>query len=256
MNVGNCLFSNWKLLSLDATSGVNPDLSLINVNPLAGDPLNPGLQFASGSQLLVTGINAIDVIVQFRVDALSGSNSFTGHTQSLSGITFGIHGGIAYISDEIRSHVGADLGPTLVIIDNVSDITQLVGTSSFSPQSGLSVTTNVFLQGLSSLDAINLTSFTQRFSQNGTPVLAGDYNKNGTVDAADYVVWRKFIGPSQGYDAWRAHFGETSASSGSGASANATVPEPATMVMLIAMAAGVSTRQRWRTGQVSKLINA
>jgi hypothetical protein len=27
-----------------------------------------------------------------------------------------------------------------------------------------------------------------------TPELAGDYNRNGTVDAADYVVWRKTLG--------------------------------------------------------------
>ena len=208
MNVGNSLFSDWQLLSLDATSGVNPDLSLIDVNPLAGDPSNPGLQFTTASQLSVAGINAIDLLVQFRVDALTGSNSFTGHTLSLTGITFGSDGGIAYISDEITSHLGADLGPALVIIDNVSDVTQLVSTSSFSPQSGLSVVTNVFLTGLTSSDSINLTSFTQRFSQNGAPVLAGDYNKNGTVDAADYVVWRKNDGPSQGYDTWRAHFGE------------------------------------------------
>ena len=197
LNVGNSLFSDWQLLSLDSTTGVNPDLSLINVNPLAGDPSNPGLQFTTASQLSVAGINAIDLLVQFRVDALSGSNSFTGHTLSLTGISFGSDGGIAYISDEVTSHLGADLGPALVIVDNVSDVTQLVSTSSFSPQSGLSVVTNVFLTGLTSSDSINLTSFTQRFSQNGAPVLAGDYNKNGTVDAADYVVWRKNDGPSQ-----------------------------------------------------------
>ena len=107
MNVGNSLISDWKLLSLDATSGTNPDLSLINVNPLVGDPLNPGLQLTTASQLSITGINAIDLLVQFRVDALSGSNSFTGHTLSLTGIDFGSDGGIAYVSDEVTSHLGA-----------------------------------------------------------------------------------------------------------------------------------------------------
>ena len=58
------------------------------------------------------------------------------------------------------------------------------------------------------------------------PQLPGDYNQNGEVDAADYIVWRKTLGtdvPSyvgadgdgdghvgpEDYDVWRAHFGET-----------------------------------------------
>ena len=37
--------------------------------------------------------------------------------------------------------------------------------------------------------------------------LAGDYNLNGIVDAADYIVWRKTDGTPAGYDKWRANFG-------------------------------------------------
>src|SRR4029079_8361325 len=57
------------------------------------------------------------------------------------------------------------------------------------------------------------------------PALPGDYNRNGTVDAADYVVWRNTLGTSRpnysGADGngngvvdqndhaiWRAHFGQ------------------------------------------------
>jgi hypothetical protein len=81
--------------------------------------------------------------------------------------------------------------------------------------------------------------------------LVGDHNQDGTVDAADYVFWRKADGTQTEYDTWRAHFGQT-AGSGSGASANAAVPEPATLAMLILTAAGMSTRQRLRTWPVSK----
>jgi hypothetical protein len=35
------------------------------------------------------------------------------------------------------------------------------------------------------------------------PSLPGDYDQNGTVDAADYVVWRKVDGTQTGYDTWR-----------------------------------------------------
>jgi hypothetical protein len=76
------------------------------------------------------------------------------------------------------------------------------------------------------------------------PGLPGDYNTDGTVDAADYVVWRKNEGTQGGYNSWRAHFGET-AGSGSGANANATIPEPATLVLLILAAAGWCLRRGW-----------
>ena len=42
-----------------------------------------------------------------------------------------------------------------------------------------------------------------------TPILPGDFNHNGTVDAADYVVWRKGVGvaPTQdNYNVWRSQF--------------------------------------------------
>ena len=46
--------------------------------------------------------------------------------------------------------------------------------------------------------------------------LAGDYNHNGVVDAADYVLWRKnpsvYGGNPAGYNTWRANFGLTGGS--------------------------------------------
>jgi hypothetical protein len=63
----------------------------------------------------------------------------------------------------------------------------------------------------------------------------GDFNSDGKVNAADYVVWRKGLGTtySQGdYSVWRSHFGQT-AGSGAGANANAAVPEPTTPVLLM-----------------------
>jgi hypothetical protein len=67
------------------------------------------------------------------------------------------------------------------------------------------------------------------------PLLPGDHNQDGTVDAADYVVWRKnpdAFGGGAGYSAWRTNFGRL-AGSGSSAtgSANSAVPEPATLLL-------------------------
>jgi polyhydroxybutyrate depolymerase len=79
--------------------------------------------------------------------------------------------------------------------------------------------------------------------------LAGDYNQDGSVDAADYVVWRKNDGTPAGYAAWRANFGATAATGAhvaeslpdSGAAVSARlpyvsgVPEPSTFVATVTL---------------------
>ncbi len=89
-----------------------------------------------------------------------------------------------------------------------------------------------------------ITSFT---------ALAGDFNGNGIVDAADYTVWRDNLGASDessianngdgingvddgDYALWKSNFGD--ALGGSGGLANAAVPEPSSG--LLAICAGVS----------------
>ncbi|MEX2307462.1 MAG: autotransporter-associated beta strand repeat-containing protein [Pirellulales bacterium] len=66
----------------------------------------------------------------------------------------------------------------------------------------------------------------------------GDFNRDGFVNAADYVVWRKGLGTTytqDHYNVWRVHYGETLAI-GAGASAgssSAPVPEPAALLMIL-----------------------
>jgi hypothetical protein len=63
------------------------------------------------------------------------------------------------------------------------------------------------------------------------PADIGDFNADGTVDAADYIVWRKTGGSQAGYDLWRTNFGRAG---GSGAgSASDAVPEPSAVFMLL-----------------------
>jgi hypothetical protein len=57
-------------------------------------------------------------------------------------------------------------------------------------------------------DLINLI----RVEYTSTVGIPGDYNDNGTVDAADYVVWRNSDGTQPGYNTWRTNFGRTAAS--------------------------------------------
>jgi hypothetical protein len=73
-----------------------------------------------------------------------------------------------------------------------------------------------------------------------TLILPGDYNDDGTVNAADYVVWRNNVGTDAAlpnditpwsvspndYDVWRTRFGQSRAI---GAAAARPVPEPSTL---------------------------
>jgi hypothetical protein len=68
------------------------------------------------------------------------------------------------------------------------------------------------------------------------PLLPGDFNADGSVDAADYVVWRKGLGTTHtpdDFNVWRANFGN---SLGSGSTAEippaSVVPEPAAFVLI------------------------
>jgi hypothetical protein len=94
------------------------------------------------------------------------------------------------------------------------------------------------------------------------PVLLGDYNQNGVVDAADYTVWRNTLGAMVSvfsgadgngnnqidvgdYTVWKAHFGETAGGPGSGSGdsgelsragaspSQTAVPEPATLSLML-----------------------
>jgi hypothetical protein len=104
----------------------------------------------------------------------------------------------------------------------------------------------------------------------GPPILAGDYNNDGIVDSADYVVWKKNIGqPSQTlpndttgvivgqaqYNLWRSNFGSTTAVPGSGAVEIArAIPEPSSVALLAlgmtALAAFATCRGLNRNSQV------
>jgi hypothetical protein len=89
----------------------------------------------------------------------------------------------------------------------------------------------------------------------GTAALAGDYNADGSVDAADYTAWRDAVGATGGpadgdrsglvdqadYNYWRTYYGDRA----SGGSTSAAVPEPGSALLVgagVAVLVGLGRR--------------
>ncbi len=87
----------------------------------------------------------------------------------------------------------------------------------------------------------------------------GDYNQDHSVDAADYIVWRRTLGrvgaglaadgdwsgvvDAGDYGVWRANIGHTTIGGGLGGSA---VPEPSTVALLLLSVASLASRRPGR----------
>jgi probable HAF family extracellular repeat protein len=75
------------------------------------------------------------------------------------------------------------------------------------------------------------------------PDLPGDFNFDGSVDAADYVVWRKTDSTPDGYNTWRSNFGRTS---GSGlAASEGPIPEPSSSILLTLSVPAILGRRKY-----------
>jgi hypothetical protein len=116
-----------------------------------------------------------------------------------------------------------------------------------------STTTSLTLSGstLGGTGGTRLNGFELSLAPEG---IAGDYNDDGVVDAADYVVWRKAentimtlpndphgetVGEQQ-YNTWRTNFGRSLEPPGSGSA----VPEPSTLVQFLVCAILMNRRAR------------
>ena len=164
---------------------------------------------------------------QLRILAQGDSSHFTSATGDTDGV--GANGSSVVIGNtyELRltgAYAGSTLNLTLSLFDALGN---QIGTSAMAsdgtPLEGQYFGYRNRTAGLN--HAIDISY--DRFSLTPPPLLVGDYNSDGVVDAADYVVWRKHLGttfqlPNEGtnaspgevttadYDVWRAHFRQRS----------------------------------------------
>ncbi len=225
------------------------------VNPGPSQTIDPTVQGKIDSlisKISAADFVAFDVTTKWQDEFPTPNPTFTGfglHFADDAGHQFQAFGpSIAIPTDGVQRTTTVKLALS-DFVDATDNTLKLKGT-------GLHIGSNLFRIGLStSTDGAQvyqidnfrlLTAISQ-----GVP---GDYNGNGVVDMADYVLWRNG-GPLQNeintpgtvdasdYTAWRANFGNH-AGSGSGFG-SAAVPEPTSLGLLfVAVVAGLVNRRR------------
>jgi hypothetical protein len=97
------------------------------------------------------------------------------------------------------------------------------------------------------------------------PLVTGDYNRNGVVDAADYGLWRNSMGQTGpglaadgngnnlidggDYSVWKANYGRTASSSFASGAAIPGIPEPATWHLMVVVLIALSAKLRTPCGR-------
>jgi glucose/arabinose dehydrogenase len=165
--------------------------------------------------------------------------------------------GTYFFADEVSGHKW-QMNTTTFAVTNIDNLlTPNTGTISGPASFGEDAVGNQYIVAYLSGSVFRI---------NTGPPLTGDYNADGTVDAADYTVWRDTLGQSvtpagsgadgdgngivqdADYNFWANNFGHTVHTLGPGAA----VPEPgaATLVfqVLVACAIMLVSRRRWAAG--------
>jgi autotransporter-associated beta strand protein len=285
LNAGNPSTNNVQIKSTNTNAAfitLNGDLSFDNRNTagsifIIGDPIQGVGKLtkigAGPMEITNTGTYSGGTVVDagsLKVRHADAFDNGFGHYDATDG-TLG-SGNVTVNSTATKLEIDTTLAAINVIADTATLSLAGGGTPAFADQgyADLGASINEVVGGLILGGVAQTTAGTygsssstatfqndEYFSGTGlitlTPVgLAGDYNGNGVVDAADYVVWRQnpgaHGGDPAGYDTWRAHFGNTvGAGAGSAlGNGNQAIPEPGTVLLAVAgvLLASVGRRRR------------
>lgn len=173
------LFYDWTLLNLVTTNGGQADLTAIDVTPLSGDPLDPGVHFdapvgALGTPFGHTGGSSVLLEFSFDVQATSQLQLIKDNSLLLTDWVFdsGPQASIS-VSEEVHDVTGAPLGSkhTIALPGEFPGIPNPnhFDVATFAPHQLVHVVKHIEILGPGDNDGAFLTGFEQRFSQTPEP---------------------------------------------------------------------------------------
>ncbi len=243
---------------IDPTAGTASAVSFASTPPNAGD-FRLGLAFADATHIFSKPISSTTLYYTSYSDStgtLVTSASLPAGAAAETELAYTVLNGTPLLAAQSSgdSHISvynvADpanpvllaTAAGLVLSPNLNNTGQLAwGAATVNPDG--SATQNLY--GMRTNGGIRAFTFTLP-----VPGVDGDYNGNGVVDAADYVVWQKNNGliggatkaqgdgngdgnvTSEDYDYWRARFGNPSGSAADTVTTT-TIPEPSAFVTLV-----------------------
>ncbi|MGK7943624.1 MAG: hypothetical protein AB4058_04065 [Microcystaceae cyanobacterium] len=161
--IDNGLFSQWDLLSVNATGQV-PDFSLVEVIPLNSNPNELKLSYQFNGQLTVSDLNILDLQLAFNLATISNTVSIEGTSLEIADFSFAqSEGGAIDILEEIFDNSNQIVAGLSVFAEN--DDSELFDSVQFEPQSSLSLETSFFLVTDEENDMVALNTFEQSFYQ-------------------------------------------------------------------------------------------
>jgi hypothetical protein len=202
--LGGGLLTNNSGRTLQLLSGANVAASLRNEGTLEIGA-SPGQ--ASGLAYQQTATGSLHVELQGTGLGQFDRLSFTGVAQLAGSLDLTLLGGFVPALGNVFDILSANSGITGTFANVVQPDTMPIG---------------LYLKPIYNLTLVQLMVVNQ---------VPGDYNLNGVVDAADYVVWRKIDGTQDGYDLWRANFGLTAAAASASSTSNIAAPEANSLLL-------------------------
>jgi hypothetical protein len=225
---------------------------------LTGNAVSPPTASAATGQVVV----AIDFdIVTMKIDTQFSGLQGTVTEAHIHAPTMEVFSGTAGVVTPIPTLTGFPTSGSSGTYSMLFDLTQ---PSTFNPaflaangpfvSDAADVLFFALAQGKAYFD-IHTTAFPDGEIRGFLVNVPGDYNNNGIVDAADYVLWRKTLGTigeglaadsdnsnivgPEDYVTWREHFGETRHDQhehhhhGGGTDSSTGVPEPASFLLIV-----------------------
>jgi fibronectin-binding autotransporter adhesin len=253
-------------LVLGGTGGVTFDSNYTSAGPIISNKTGAGSVTFNGKITAATSLT-----VNGGTATLAGANTFSGHTTVNAG-TLSVSGANATAgAGDVTVNAGhaAIAAGVLNAIADSATLTLLGGGTAGTADVGyidlaagineqvasLVLGTTTFTSGTFGATGSSATNFMDEyFTGTGiitvTSSLPGDWNHDGNVNAADYVVWRKDPASNGndpgGYITWRENFGTPS----SGPGLAASVPEPASTALFGLSLLGMLFWRRRRSVQL------